>query len=193
VRIRSFVTFALLAGLTMPALAQAPRRNVGAPETFSANAHAAKAGSGAIAATLQIHIERYTPDADRTAVETALKSGGFAAFVAALRKAPEVGYVQLGEQKTPIRWARETTTGKGRTIVVVTDKPVFFVGGGAADAKPRAGYDVAVVELTVDDVGLGNGRMAAAAKVKPGGEAGVQIEDYADAPIKLTTVTRKLS
>ena len=192
-RIRCFVTLALLAGITMPALAQAPRRNVGAPETFSANAHAAKAGAGAIAATLQIHIERYTPDHDRTVVETALKSGGYAAFVAALRKAPEVGYVQLGDQKTPIRWARETNTGKGRMIVVVTDKPVFFVGGGAADAKPRAGYDVAVVEMTVDDVGLGSGRMAAAAKVKPGGESGVQIEDYADAPIKLTTVTRKLS
>jgi hypothetical protein len=47
--------------------------------------------------------------------------------------------------------------------------------------------------MTVDDVGLGSGRMAAAARVKPGGETGVQIEDYADAPIKLTTVTRKLS
>ena len=192
-RIRSFVTLALLAGIVMPGLAQAPRRNVGAPETFSANANAAKPGSGAIAATVQIHIERYTPDADRTAVETALKSGGYAAFVAALRKAPEVGYVQLGDQKTPIRWARQTDSAKGRTIVVVTDKPVFFVGGGAADAKPRAGFDVAVVEMTVDDVGLGSGRMAAAARVKPGGETGVQIEDYAEAPIKLTTVTRKLS
>ena len=192
-RIRCFVTLALLAGITVPGMAQAPRRNVGAPETFSANAAAAKPGSGAIAATVQVHIERYTPDADRTAVETALKGGGFAAFVAALRKAPEVGYVQLGDQKTSIRWARQTDNAKGRTIVVVTDKPVFFVGGGAANAKPREGYDVAVIEMTVDDVGLGTGRMAAAAKVKPGGEAGVQIEDYADAPVKLTTVTRKLS
>ena len=192
-RLRCFVTLALLAGITMPGMAQAPRRNVGAPETFSANATSAKPGAGAIAATVQVHIERYTPDHDRTVVETALKSGGYAAFVAALRKAPEVGYVQLGDQKTPIRWARQTDHAKGRTIVVVTDKPVFFVGGGAANAKPREGYDVAVIEMTVDDVGLGSGRMAAAAKVKPGGEAGVQIEDYADAPIKLTTVTRKLS
>ncbi len=100
-RIRSFVTLALLAGIVMPGLAQAPRRNVGAPETFSANANAAKPGAGAIAATVQIHIERYTPDADRTAVETALKSGGYAAFVAALRKAPEVGLRTARRSENP--------------------------------------------------------------------------------------------
>jgi hypothetical protein len=74
----------------------------------------------------------------------------------------------------------------------VTDQPVFFVGGGRVDAKPRAGYEVAVIEIQVDDVGLGNGSMAAAARVKPGGEAGVQIDDYADKPIKLVTVVRKI-
>ena len=55
---------------------------------------------------------------------------------------------------------------------VVTDQPMFFVGGGAADAKPRAGYEVAVIEMTVDNVGLGKGTMTAAARVKPGGDAG---------------------
>ena len=190
-RIRSFVTLALLAGIVMPGLAQAPRRNVGAPETFSANANVAKPGTGAIAATIQVHIERYTPDADRTAVQSALEQG-YPVFLTALRKAPEVGYVQLGEQKTPIRWARQTATPKGRTIVVVTDKPVFFVGGGATDAKPRAGYEVAVIQMEVDDIGLGTGTMAAAARVKPGGETGVRIDDYAEAPVKLVTVSRKI-
>jgi Xaa-Pro aminopeptidase len=44
----------------------------------------------------------------------------------------------------------------------------------------------------VDDVGLGNGQMAAAARVRPGGESGVQVDDYADKPIKLATVVRKI-
>jgi hypothetical protein len=43
----------------------------------------------------------------------------------------------------------------------------------------------------VDDVGLGKGSMAAAAKVKPGSDGGVQVDDYADKPIKLVTVSRK--
>ena len=111
-------------------------RNVGAPEVFNANAQV-KGKTGAGAATLQIHIDRYTPDADRTAVETALKQGGYANFLNALRKAPEVGRVQVGERQFPIRWSRQTSNKDGgRTIVVVTDTPIFYVGGGAAESQP---------------------------------------------------------
>jgi hypothetical protein len=125
-------------------------------------------------------------------VETALKTGGYAGFVAALKKAPAVGAVKFGEKSWTIRWAREVTSTNKRTLTFVTDSPIFFVGGGAADAKPRTGYDVALIQLDVDDVGLGNGQMAAAARVRPGGESGVQIDDYADKPIKLSTVVRKI-
>ena len=189
-RVPSFVLIGLMTLSVSHGAAQSPR-NSGAPETFSANAQA-KAGAGSVAATIQIQIQRYTPDFDRTAVETALKQGGYPGFVTALRKAPEVGSVIVGDQKFPIRWAREQKTDKGRTIVVVTDKPVFFVGGGRTEAKPRAGYEVAVIQLMVDEIGLGTGSMAAAARVKPGGETGVQIDDYADEPIKLVTVSRKI-
>ena len=182
------VVLTMLAGVSGTLLSQSR----GAPETFTANAHVEGASVGAGAATVQVHIQRYTPEADRTAVETALKTGGFRSFVAALKKAPEVGYVAVGERKSPIRWAREQPGAKGRTIVVVTSDPIFFVGGGRVDAKPREGYEVGVVQLQVDDVGLGNGTMAAAARVRPGGEAGVQIDDYADKPIKLVTVVRKV-
>lgn len=170
----------------------AQSQSKGAPETFTANLHVTGATAGAGAATIQVNIQRYTPDADRKAVEGALKSGGYPAFLTALRKAPEVGTVTAGDQKWAIRWAREQTTAKGRRIVVVTDKPIFFVGGGRVDAKPRAGYEVAVIEMQLDDVGLGNGSMAAAARVKPDGEGGVVIDDYAEKPIKLTSVVRKL-
>ena len=167
------------------------RASQGAPETFSANAQA-KGGAGAAAATIQIHVERYTPDFDRTAVENGLKHGGYSGFVKALRQAPEVGAVTVGDKKFAIRWAREQKTAEGRTIVVITDTPVFFIGGGSSNAKPRAGYEVALIRMTVNEVGLGKGTMAAAARVKPGGETGVQIDDYAEEPIKLVTVTRKV-
>jgi hypothetical protein len=178
-----------LALFVTTAVATQTSSNAGAPEVFNVNAQV-KTSGGASASTMQVHVTRYTPDADRTAVETALKHGGYAAFLNALRKAPEVGHVQAGEQKFAIRWARETKTANGRTIVVVTDKPVFFVGGGAADAKPRTGYDVALIQMNVDGVGFGSGSMAAAARVRPGGDAGVQVDDYADSPIKLVTVSR---
>jgi hypothetical protein len=179
----------ILTALVVTAAAPGAQLARGAPETFSANAHV-KGPAGAAAATIQIHIERYTPDFDRNAVESALKHGGYPAFLSALRKAPDVGYIGLGDQKYAIRWARERSTPKGRTIAVVTEKPVFFVGGGAANPKAREGYHVAVIQLEVDDAGLGSGTMAAAARVRPGGDTGVQVDDYAEEPIKLT-VTRK--
>ena len=189
-RVPSLMLIGLVA-LFVPHAAAQSSTNSGAPEVFNVNAQA-KGEVGAGAATFQIHIQRYTPDFDRTAVETALKHGGYQAFVTALRKAPEVGYVSAGERKFPIRWAREQKTAKGRTIVLVTDTPVFFVGGASAAAKPRAGYEVAVIQLIVDDIGLGSGTMAGAARVKPGGETGVQIDDYAEKPITLVTVRRML-
>lgn len=183
----AWLVFAALVIMTAGPEAQPARAP--APETFTADAQV-KGPAGAATATIQIHIQRYTPELNRIAVESALKYGGYPGFLTALRKAPDVGYVAHGDQKYTIRWARERATPEGRSIVLVTDKPVFFVGGGATEAKPREGYHVAVIQLDVDEAGVGSGTMAAAARVKPGAETGVQLDDYADEPVKLT-VTRK--
>ena len=122
VSIQSSITLALVVATTVMA---GQTKSVGAPEVFNVNAQV-KGVAGAAAATLQVHIDRYTPDGDRTAVEDALKHGGYANFLNALRKAPEVGRVQSGERQFTIRWARQTNTKDGgRTIVVVTDKPIL--------------------------------------------------------------------
>ena len=167
------------------------RGAAGAPETFSVNAHVTGA-PGAAAATLQVVIRRYTPDAERTALEGALETGGHPAFLAVLRKSSDVGYVEHGRSRFTIRYARETRTATGRRIDVVTGEPIFFFGGGAPEARPRAGFEVAVLRMDVEDVGLGSGVMAAAARIKPAPEGGVQIDDYAEQPIRLVTVARKL-
>ena len=161
-----------------------------APETFSAGVQIQTA-SGPISATIQVRITRYTPEFDRKMLEDALEHGGYASFVNALRKVPEVGTVAAGDGQFSIRLARERKTDKGRTIVVVTNKPVFFVGGARPDAKPRAGYETALIQLEVDEAGVGTGLMAAAARVKPGGEAGVRIDNYAEEPLALKVTRQK--
>lgn len=187
-----FLLAAAVTALSFPgAAAQAPADG-SAPETFSATAQV-KTATGPVSGPIQIHVRRYTPDFDRTTVETALKSGGYPAFLIALRKAPEVGTVAAGNQKVAIRWAREQKTAKGRTVVVVTEKPLFFVGRDSGDPKARAGYEVAVIELLVDDRGQGSGTMAAAARVKPDGEGGVRLDDFAEALITLEKVGRTKS
>jgi hypothetical protein len=146
----------------------------------------------AVSAPIEIHVDRYTPDFDRKRVEEGLRVGGYPGFVAALRKAPDVGYVAVTRHRFTIRYAREVVSDAGRTIVVVTDKPMAFLGGSMSDSKPRTGYEVGAIELTFVSRGEGTGRMAAAARIKAGGETGVVIDNYAaDAPIVLTKVTRQ--
>jgi hypothetical protein len=163
-----------------------------APETFSGSAEV-KTEAASATAKFEVQINRYTPDFDRTAVETGLKQGGYRGFLAALRKAPVVGYVVLGRgDKVPIRWARQQTSERGRSIVAITDKPVFYLGAGQAAPVPKENYQVALIELLIDDKGTGAGTMAAAARVKLGADPGtIVIDDYAEAPIKLTGVKRK--
>jgi hypothetical protein len=165
------------------------RRSQTAPETFTSPMQA-RTEVGAAGSMVKIQIDRYTPEAERLKITDGMKFGGYPGFLAALRQAPAVGYVAIGDHQVPLRWAREQETPKGRAISLVTESPVFFVGGGAPNAKPRAGFEVAVIQLAVDDVGLGTGTMAAAAKVKPDGQGGVTLEDYAENPIKLTSVYR---
>jgi hypothetical protein len=126
-------------------------------------------------------------------MQKALQSGGSAAFVEALRKAPAAGRLKVSDRTFTIRFARERPVPNGRVISLVIDSPVYFVGGGVPDAKPRAGYDVAVVKLEMDSSGVGRGTIAAAARVKPGGESGVEVEDYASEPVKLVSVFRNVS
>ena len=171
-----------------PSAAQHTRTQT-APETFRAQVQS-RSATGALAATIRLQIDRYTPEADRKAMTEAIAHGGYAAFLQALRKAPAVGFVQIEDVQVPVRWAREQKTPQGRDISLVTDAPVYFVGGGAANPKSREGFELAVVRLMVDEIGLGTGTMAAAARVKPDGSGGVVVEDYATETIKLTSVSR---
>jgi hypothetical protein len=180
-----------LAAILAPMVTEAGQaKKITAPETLTANAHVTGV-AGAAATRITMQIDRYSPEADRDAVALALKRGGYPAFLAALRKAPAVGTVTVAGQTFDVRWAREQPLANGRSIVLITDKPVYFVGGGSTTAKPREGYEVAVLQFRLDNSGLGfDGTMAAAARVKPGGATGVQIDDYAEKPIELQSITR---
>ena len=117
------------------ALAQS--RKLTAPESFTANAQVTGA-QGASATVVGMKIDRYSADADRDAVTQALKDGGYPAFLTALRKAPVVGTVTFAGETFNIRWARQQTVPNRRVIVLVTEKPMFFVGGGSMRMRSRA-------------------------------------------------------
>jgi len=171
-----------------PAATQAQKST--APESFRANGQITGVAGG-VASAMVFQIDKYSTDADHDALVAALTHGGNAEFVTALKKAPKVGTLTIGKTVVDIHWARTRPEGADhRRVAFATAAPVFFAGAGAADAKPTAGYDIGVVEFTIDSVGLGSGTMAPAAKVKAGGPTGVQVDDYSGKRIELTTVTR---
>lgn len=188
--VRTLTTALVVAAAVAVAAAQSITKP-GAPESFRANGQILGAAGGA-ASTIHIQIDKYTSDADHAALAGTLKQGGYEAFVAALRKAPQIGSLKVGNRSVAIHWARELAQGGSRRIAVATAEPVFFGGAGAVDAKPTAGYDLAMAEFTVDSTGLGKGTMAPAAKVKAGGPTGVEVEDYSGKRIELVTVSRNL-
>jgi hypothetical protein len=167
----------------------------GQPEIFTGTAQA-KNAKGAVSGTIEVRLRRVTPQFDKTAVETALKEGGYPRFLTAIRNAPEVGQLVLGGGNPfSIRYARERVDATGRRLILVTDKPVFFVGGGRADENlaARKGFEVAVIEIRIDGKGVGTGSMAAAARVRPDGDGGVLLDDFAEQLISLTNIARKPS
>jgi hypothetical protein len=163
------------------------------PETFDlVGKLTPKGGSaaGAITVPMILQVDRYSPAYERTRMTDGLKHGGYPGFLTALRASSTVGSIEVAGEKFAIRWAHEVPTETGRTLTFVTDQPVFFVGVGRRGAKPTAGYEVAAIQLTVDKAGKGTGTLAAAARVKPGGETGVRIDRYEDQPVSLTATVR---
>lgn len=143
----------------------------------------AKNGATTVTSTLTIRVDRLMEERDRTQATDALKFGGYPKFVTALRTFPAVGAIELEKRKVDIRYAREQTDAKGRRLTLVADKPLFFLGEAT---KARAGYELTIVDLTLDGQGGGTGMMAGAARVKPSPEGGVVLDDFADVRVQLT-------
>ena len=186
--IPTMVVLGLLAGAGQ---ATAPAQPLG-PETFDAKVtlEAPPPAVGTVVVPITIQIDRYTPEHARTTMTDALKHNGYPGFLRALREAPPAGHVDINGRKVTIRWARQMPDETGRQLSFVTDQPIYFVGGALKNAKPKAGYEVGVIMLHLDKSAKGEGTLAAAARVKPYEVTGVQLDDYAEKPVKATATVR---
>jgi hypothetical protein len=158
--------------------------------TFTATATVKTAGGAEATAPVTITIDRKMPEAEANKLLAAFKSGGAAGLRKALAGVPPTGSVQLADgARTPARITIELPTDKGRLITIVTDKPLLFLGAGFPGAKPKVGYDFAVVDIEFDASGNGSGTLAPAAKVTVKGGAFV-VEDYASELVRLAGVKK---
>ncbi len=123
-------------------------------------------------------------DAVRTRVTDALLHGGYLNFVTGLSHLPPLGSVETQSAKVRLRYVREEQDGTTSRLVLVADSPLFFLSKDPS--KARAGYQLTVLDLRLDDKGGVTGQMAGAARVKPAGDGNVQLDDYAEALVQLT-------
>jgi hypothetical protein len=158
------------------------RAAAGYPLSLTLDA-AAGTGAAAVTAKVAIHVDRLMEENRRTRVTDALKHGGYGNFLPALRALPKIGTIALAGRAVNLRYAHEQPEATGRRLVLVADRPLFFLGGDPA--KARAGYELTLVELHVDEHGGVTGTMAGAARVKPSPD-GIVLDDWAEAPVRLT-------
>ena len=162
-----------------------------AGETFTATASVKGAGGAAATAPITVTVDRTTPQKEADTLVAAFKSGGAAGLRKALAGVKPTGSITLaGSKPTPARIAIERSTDKGRLITVVTDTPILHLGAGLPGAKPKEGYDFAVLDLEVATGGRGSGSLTPAAKLGLKGGAFV-VDGYSSEPMRLTAVTAK--
>jgi hypothetical protein len=165
-------------------------RGQGATEVFTATAAVKGAGGASASAPVTVTIDRKMSQSEADSLVTAFKSGGADALRKKLVGMPPTGKVRIGGGgDTPTRLTIERATGDGRLLTILTDKPLVFLGAGVPGAKPKEGYDFAVIDLMVDAKGGGSGTIAPAAKIKLNQDAFV-VEDYSGEVVRLTAVKK---
>ena len=142
----------------------------------------AKNATSTVTSTLNIRVDRLMAEANRTRVTDALLHGGYGNFLPALRTLPAIGAIGLEKREVQLKYAREQPDGKGYRLTLVADRPLFFLGA----EKARAGYELTIIDLRIDEQGAGTGTMSGAARVKPGPDGSVILDDFAEAPVELT-------
>ena len=158
--------------------------------TFTATA-TVKTAAGQLTGPVTIVVTRVTTDAERDKVAEALKKGGTPAVVQMLKGAPDVGYIELGTRKTPLKYAYVRPVSGGRLVTVVASTPIVHLGAGLPEAKPKAGFDLALALLDVKDAGAGSGELVPAATLKLTDAGAIQTQDYGADVVVLTNVQFK--
>jgi hypothetical protein len=160
-----------------------------ATETYTATA-SMTSEAGAKTAPVKITIDRFATEAERAPVVNALKTGGNAAVKAALEKMPGLGTLEVAGHKFPIRYAYPRATSGGRVVTVVVAEPIKHLGADLPQAKPKAGYDLAVALLVLDSSDAGVGEFAPAAQISVNDVGAVVLSDYGSDKVWLKNVAR---
>lgn len=191
-RTPSYVGGALLAAMALTA--PAPARDTREAEAkdavrFQAFAVDRNAPGGTATGPIEIVVERWTSEAERTKLRQALENGSDE-LLSALQDTKEAGYIRsaTGGLGWRLQYARRHPLPDGGSrVVIATDRPMSF---DERWTHPRsADYEFMVAELRMGRDGEGEGKLVPAARITfDKGENAIEIENYDNEPVQLTKV-----
>jgi hypothetical protein len=146
----------------------------------------------ATATPIDIVVERWSSEAQRSRLMMVLFEQGADKLLDALRDAPKVGYIRTpGSLSWDLHFAwRTPDEDGGERVVIATDRPIGF---WETVAQPRTiDYPFTVIEMRLDAQGEGTGMLSVATKIIPDKEGNIiTLENYGTQRIRLTEVERK--
>lgn len=172
-------------------LVQAPETKA-VPEFYHATAvDTTGVTGGSSLFELEITVKRYSTIAESEALQAVYAKRRQEGLLSAIQKAPAIGSFRVpGNLSYELRYAIHFMgRDNRRRIILVTDRPVGFL---EASARPRSlDYPFLVIELRVDDSGVGEGQIMFPAAVGFERANQINIEELLDRPIRLTKVRRQ--
>jgi hypothetical protein len=182
--------FAVSLGLAVPT-SRLSAQDAG--ETFTAFAVNMNASGASATSTVDIHIDRWSSDADRTRLLSILqeepdRDKANQELLKALQALPKLGYIRTATSVGwDLRYARQTEMEDGgRRIVVGTDRPI---GGFEARNQSRTlDYPFEVVEMHLNKDDTGQGKLLAGTKIYIDKSNNLVLENYDIQPVMLNEI-----
>lgn len=144
------------------------------------------------AGTVEIGVDRYSTDAERDRLLSALIESGPDKLLDTLQGLPRVGYIRTPKSiGYDLHFARKHRGEDGcEVITLATDRYITF---WEARNRPRTiDYPFTLIELHIGPEGTGEGKMSIAAKIMFDKKNNtIVLENYKSQPVLLTTVRRE--
>lgn len=136
---------------------------------------------------VEIKINRWSGDQERSGLVAALRNGGETAALSALQKTRPVGIIRTPDSVGfDLHYAHEVPTPDGgRNVYIATDRPIRF--WETINDTRSTHYPFTLIELHLDKNGNGEGRLTIATKATLNGDR-IELENYSTQPVMLEKV-----
>jgi hypothetical protein len=184
---RAPLSLALAAVVSLAAVGVRAQTN-GTPARYTAAAFNLNRGA---AGSIEIVVDRWSSDADRDRLISALRDHGSERLLTVLQDLPRMGYFRApGSLGIDIHFARRAALPDGgERVTLITDRRIGF--WEAANQPRSIDYPFTVIELRLNKEGEGEGKLSIATKVIVAKDKTIALENYDLQPVMLTQVKQE--